>query len=289
MLEYLMDGWILKWHEPKLGWKEFAVPSSIRKRELHDGSTDPNLEPIYGRLLGLDFNLVTCDLYIGDAYFSLLMIGPNGGIAQTIVSSIEGISFKFINRSLKAKLKLVRAEQKLVRAEQKLVRAEQKLIRAHPPNYAKQKVKHESSQKMLNPDLLSGLKTTVSDTTGKSGCYSVGRLGEIDDDVPDPIGIKYDQEGRILKQLDGNGEDVFSSISEINESLANDLDRPLFPSSDASSRASLSLFLVIHEVLMVSSLNLLLNQKHHFFFWSSFSSLLSKLHNGILASIVKIA
>ncbi|MBA0731228.1 hypothetical protein Golax_004520, partial [Gossypium laxum] len=99
MLEYLMDGWILKWHEPKLGWKEFAVPSSIRKRELHDGSTDPNLEPIYGRQLGLEFNPVTCDLYTGDAYFGrLLMIGPNGGIAQTIVSSIEGIPFKFINR-----------------------------------------------------------------------------------------------------------------------------------------------------------------------------------------------
>ncbi|PPD85262.1 hypothetical protein GOBAR_DD17812 [Gossypium barbadense] len=93
-----MDGWILKWHEPKIGWKEFAVPSSIRKRELHDGSTDPNLEPIYGRPLGLEFNPVTCDLYTGDAYFSLLIIGPNGGIAQTIVSSIEGIPFKFINR-----------------------------------------------------------------------------------------------------------------------------------------------------------------------------------------------
>ncbi|KAK5844441.1 hypothetical protein PVK06_000580 [Gossypium arboreum] len=43
------------------------------------------------------------------------------------------------------------------------------------------------------------------------------RLGEIDDDIPDPIGIKYDQEGRILKQLDENGKDVFSSISEIKE------------------------------------------------------------------------
>ncbi|KAH1120838.1 hypothetical protein J1N35_003998 [Gossypium stocksii] len=91
------DGWILKWHGPKLGWKEFAIPLSIRKRELCDESTNPNLEPICGRPLGLKFNPVTCDLYTGDAYFGLLMIGPNGGIAQTIVSSIERITFNFIN------------------------------------------------------------------------------------------------------------------------------------------------------------------------------------------------
>ncbi|KAA3467721.1 protein STRICTOSIDINE SYNTHASE-LIKE 10-like [Gossypium australe] len=72
---------------------------SVRKRELCDGSTNPNLEPICGRPLGLKFNPVICDLYFGDAYFGLLMIGPNGGIAQTLVSSIEGIPFKLINGS----------------------------------------------------------------------------------------------------------------------------------------------------------------------------------------------
>ncbi|PPR88203.1 hypothetical protein GOBAR_AA32483 [Gossypium barbadense] len=77
----VFDGQILKWSGPKLGWKEFAIPSSIRKRELCDESTNPNLEPICGGLLGLKFNPVTCDLYISDAYFGLLMVGPNGGIA----------------------------------------------------------------------------------------------------------------------------------------------------------------------------------------------------------------
>lgn len=56
---------------------------------------------------------------------------------------------------------------------------------------------------------------------------NAGSLEEINDDVPDPIGIKYDQEGRILKQLDGNGKDVFSSISEINE-----VNRTLYIGSD---------------------------------------------------------
>lgn len=62
-----------------------------------DGSTTTNLEPLCGRPLDLKFNPVTSDLYIDDVYFGLLMIGPNGGIAQTLISSIEGISFKFIN------------------------------------------------------------------------------------------------------------------------------------------------------------------------------------------------
>ena len=46
---------------------------------------------------------------------------------------------------------------------------------------------------------------------------NTGRLGMIQNDTPDPIGIKYDQEGKILKQLDGNGGITFNSISEVKE------------------------------------------------------------------------
>ncbi|PPR90065.1 hypothetical protein GOBAR_AA30614 [Gossypium barbadense] len=46
---------------------------------------------------------------------------------------------------------------------------------------------------------------------------NMGRLGETSNDGPDPIGVKYDGEGSILQELDGNGGTIFNSISEVNE------------------------------------------------------------------------
>lgn len=68
-----------------------------RLRRLCDGSTNPRLEPWCGRPLGIKFNPVTCDLYIADAYFGLMKVGPNGGPAQLLASSAEGIPFRFTN------------------------------------------------------------------------------------------------------------------------------------------------------------------------------------------------
>ncbi|KAK5803364.1 hypothetical protein PVK06_031009 [Gossypium arboreum] len=48
---------------------------------------------------------------------------------------------------------------------------------------------------------------------------NTGRLGETSNDGPDPIGVKYDGEGSILQELDGNGGTIFNSISEVNEEL----------------------------------------------------------------------
>ncbi|KAH7516436.1 hypothetical protein FEM48_Zijuj10G0135000 [Ziziphus jujuba var. spinosa] len=91
------DGRILKWQGSHLGWTEFAVASPYRLRFLCDGSTNPNLEPICGRPLGLKFNPITCELYIADAYFGLQKVGPNGGVAQQLATSAEGIPFRFTN------------------------------------------------------------------------------------------------------------------------------------------------------------------------------------------------
>ncbi|KAF3432246.1 hypothetical protein FNV43_RR26985 [Rhamnella rubrinervis] len=66
-------------------------------RILCDGSSDPNLEPTCGRPLGIKFNRKTCELYIADAYFGLLKVGPNGGVAQQLATSAEGIPFCFTN------------------------------------------------------------------------------------------------------------------------------------------------------------------------------------------------
>nr|XP_011468465.1 PREDICTED: protein STRICTOSIDINE SYNTHASE-LIKE 10-like [Fragaria vesca subsp. vesca] len=62
--------------------------------ELCDGSTNKDNEPTCGRPLGLKFDLKTCELYIADAYFSLLKVGPNGGVAQTLATAVHGIPFR---------------------------------------------------------------------------------------------------------------------------------------------------------------------------------------------------
>ncbi|KAF7827899.1 protein STRICTOSIDINE SYNTHASE-LIKE 10-like [Senna tora] len=92
------DGRILKWRESEKIWVEFAVTSSRRDRKLCDGSTDRSKEATCGRPLGLKFEPKTCNLYIADAYFGLLMVGPNGGVAQQLATSADdGAPFQFLN------------------------------------------------------------------------------------------------------------------------------------------------------------------------------------------------
>ncbi|KAJ0038660.1 hypothetical protein Pint_23397 [Pistacia integerrima] len=67
------------------------------QREVCDGSTNPSDEPTCGRALGLKFNPESCDLFIADAYFGLMVVGPNGGQAQQLVASAEGVPFRFTN------------------------------------------------------------------------------------------------------------------------------------------------------------------------------------------------
>lgn len=68
-----------------------------RQREVCDWATDPDMEPTCGRPLGLKFSPTTCDLYIADAYFGLMVVGPNGGQAQQLVASADGVPFGFTN------------------------------------------------------------------------------------------------------------------------------------------------------------------------------------------------
>ncbi|CAK7326463.1 unnamed protein product [Dovyalis caffra] len=91
------DGRILKWQGANPGWTEFAVSSPQRDRQMCDGSTNIELEPVCGRPLGIKFNPATCDLYIADAYYGLLAVGPNGGVATQLAASAEGVPFRFMN------------------------------------------------------------------------------------------------------------------------------------------------------------------------------------------------
>lgn len=54
-------------------------------------------EHICGRPLGLRFDKKTGDLYIADAYFGLMKVGPEGGLATSLTTEAEGIPLRFTN------------------------------------------------------------------------------------------------------------------------------------------------------------------------------------------------
>ncbi|KAJ9691613.1 hypothetical protein PVL29_013720 [Vitis rotundifolia] len=93
----ISNGRILKWQGLKHGWKEFAITSPFKISKFCDGSLNPAMEQVCGRPLGLKFNEATCDLYIANAYFGLLVVGHNGGVAKQVAISAEGVPFRFTN------------------------------------------------------------------------------------------------------------------------------------------------------------------------------------------------
>lgn len=54
-------------------------------------------EHICGRALGLRFDKKTGDLYIADAYLGLMKVGPEGGLATSLVTEAEGVPLRFTN------------------------------------------------------------------------------------------------------------------------------------------------------------------------------------------------
>ncbi|KAG7565989.1 Strictosidine synthase conserved region [Arabidopsis suecica] len=76
------DGRVLKWRGESLGWSDFAYTASNRQECVRPFA--PELEHVCGRPLGLRFDKKTGDLYIADAYFGLLVVGPAGGLAKPL-------------------------------------------------------------------------------------------------------------------------------------------------------------------------------------------------------------
>ncbi|KAJ7298234.1 hypothetical protein O6H91_Y008600 [Diphasiastrum complanatum] len=92
------DGRVMRWDGPLVGWTEFAYIALNRSHVCKASSVpSPDSEHICGRPLGLRFNHKTGDLYITDAYFGLLMVGPEGGLAKLLTNEAEHISFRFTN------------------------------------------------------------------------------------------------------------------------------------------------------------------------------------------------
>ncbi|KVI03460.1 protein STRICTOSIDINE SYNTHASE-LIKE 10-like [Cynara cardunculus var. scolymus] len=86
------DGRIIKLEASERRWTDFAVTSPERK-----SCGGPEMEQICGRPLGLKFDKETDNLYIADAYFGLLVVGSNGGLATSMVSKAQGLPLLFTN------------------------------------------------------------------------------------------------------------------------------------------------------------------------------------------------
>ncbi|KAK6785256.1 hypothetical protein RDI58_018711 [Solanum bulbocastanum] len=87
------DGRILKFQGSY--WADFAVTSSQRENCILPFALE--MEHICGRPLGLRFDTKTGELYIGDAYFGLQVVGPKGGLATPLVQKLEGKPLVFTN------------------------------------------------------------------------------------------------------------------------------------------------------------------------------------------------
>uniref|UniRef100_A0A7N0TSY0 Strictosidine synthase conserved region domain-containing protein n=1 Tax=Kalanchoe fedtschenkoi TaxID=63787 RepID=A0A7N0TSY0_KALFE len=89
------DGRILKWTPDAAAWTDFAVTSSNRNDCVRPFA--PEMEHVCGRPLGLRFHNKTGHLYIADAYLGLHVVGPDGGLATSLVSVVEGRTLRFTN------------------------------------------------------------------------------------------------------------------------------------------------------------------------------------------------
>ncbi|XP_055962300.1 protein STRICTOSIDINE SYNTHASE-LIKE 12-like [Mercurialis annua] len=90
------DGRILKYQGPNLNFTEFAYTTQNRNRSQCDGATDPSLQSVCGRPLGIAFYYRTGELYIADANNGLFVVGPNGGQATPLLNSVQGVPLKFL-------------------------------------------------------------------------------------------------------------------------------------------------------------------------------------------------
>lgn len=94
------DGRVLFWNGSQ--WLDFAFTSPNRS-SICDPKPNPTYltyiknEHICGRPLGLRFNKRTGELFIADAYFGLMKVGPEGGQALSLTTEAEGVPFAFTN------------------------------------------------------------------------------------------------------------------------------------------------------------------------------------------------
>ncbi|XP_047942241.1 protein STRICTOSIDINE SYNTHASE-LIKE 3 [Salvia hispanica] len=92
------DGRVVFWDGEK--WNDFAYTSANRSGLCEPKPTVLGYvknEHICGRPLGLRFDKKSGDLYIADAYFGLMKVGPEGGLATSLTTEAEGVPLGFTN------------------------------------------------------------------------------------------------------------------------------------------------------------------------------------------------
>ncbi|CAN6837032.1 unnamed protein product [Brassica oleracea] len=99
----LADGRVVRWLGEAVGWETFSVVTSKWSEEACARGVDSTTnkqwkhEKLCGRPLGLRFDKETGNLYIADAYYGLLVVGPEGGVATPLATHVEGKPILFAN------------------------------------------------------------------------------------------------------------------------------------------------------------------------------------------------
>ncbi|KAJ6419080.1 hypothetical protein OIU84_029228 [Salix udensis] len=88
----LADGRVVRWMGEDVGWETFALVSTNWSEKLCARGVDSTTskqwkhEKLCGRPLGLRFHKESGNLYIADAYYGLLVVGPEGGLATPLAT-----------------------------------------------------------------------------------------------------------------------------------------------------------------------------------------------------------
>ncbi|KAI0499579.1 hypothetical protein KFK09_017785 [Dendrobium nobile] len=99
----LADGRVVRWMGEAVGWETFALVSRNWSEKVCANGVNSTTEKQHakeeqcGRPLGLRFNKKTGDLYIADAYYGLMAVGPEGGLAVSLANTVEGKPILFAN------------------------------------------------------------------------------------------------------------------------------------------------------------------------------------------------
>ncbi|KAK9288732.1 hypothetical protein L1049_017196 [Liquidambar formosana] len=99
----LADGRIVRWMGNDAGWETFALVTTNWSEKLCGKGVDSTtskqwkVEKRCGRPLGLRFDKDSGDLYIADAYYGLMVVGPEGGLATPLATHVEGKPILFAN------------------------------------------------------------------------------------------------------------------------------------------------------------------------------------------------
>ncbi|MBA0687615.1 hypothetical protein Goari_015130, partial [Gossypium aridum] len=167
------------------------------ERKLCDGIRDSNIKPICGRPLGLKFNTQTYHLYIADAYFGLLVVGPNGGMGIRLVISTKVVPFKFMNGlEIDTSTGMVYFTDSSTLFQRRDVD-----FLVSSSDRTGQLLKYNPYTRDVSV-LYEGLAFPNGVALSANNSFILVNESEQLNGAPDPIGIKLNQEAKVLKTLD---------------------------------------------------------------------------------------